>query len=154
MQKTNYRLSVIDDTEVVNTLKDALKDSPFAEYETEDTKLNDLVNHFSYELSEGKRFCLLAYNETETIGLVACSEVEDHFLFKDTGQEMVWWVRDGYRNTKVGHQLFKSLEDWAKARGLKRLLTAHYHNEHTDKMRKLYDRHGYKPVEYNYIKEL
>lgn len=154
MQKFNYRLTTIDDAEAVSTLKDALKDSPFSEYEIDDAKLNELVNSFNYEATEGKRFCVVAYNEMESIGLVAAAEVGDHFLFKDTGQEMVWWVRDTYRNTKVGHQLFKTLEEWARSRGLKHLLAAHYHNEHTDKMRKLYDKHGYKPVEYNYIKEL
>jgi len=69
-------------------------------------------------------------------------------------QETVWFVSKKYRNSRYGLQLFKMASEALKQRGITAMLMAHLHNETGEKLGKLYDRLGFKPLETHYIRRL
>jgi GNAT superfamily N-acetyltransferase len=159
MSKFNYTYDLITKdhlyfNQVKDTIKLALQESPFGDLEIDDEMLSKTLASFDYYDSKGSRYFMAAFHEDEVVGLVSAMTLENHFMMKDTGQEIVWWVKKEHRGTKLALTLFNTMEEWAASQGLKRLLSGHYHNDQMEKLKKLYISQGYTPVEYNYKKEL
>jgi GNAT superfamily N-acetyltransferase len=66
--------------------------------------------------------------------------------------EAFWYVRPECRGG--GLRLLQVFEDWAKARGVSRLMMVHLQNLMPESLSRLYVRRGYRPLETHYMKEL
>lgn len=151
MSKYNYILTNELTPELIDAFDRAHKDSPFANIELDREASIESIKQFDYHAHQGRRMLIVAEYEGRIVGLVAALT---HPFFKDTGQEMIWWVEEGHRDSKVGFELISFVENWAKSLNLKHLFAAHYHNDLRDRVAKMYEKNGYTPVEYNYMKEI
>lgn len=155
-----YNIEIMQSNSELEKIKEALKlgikDSPFAEFIPNDKALDALIQSYCQDNSNGERFLAVLYNQEDVVGLVGATLLSDHFLFTDyrVAQEIVWWVHPDARKDGVGNGLLDVLEHWAKTMGVKHLLVGHYENEHTDLLRSIYEKRGFKVKEYNYMKEI
>lgn len=159
---SRFKLEVLQGSsqfeEVSGAVKNALLDSPYAELKIDNSLLQEtLVTFLPEHNPDGSRILAYVKDEGKVVGLVAAVVSKGHFIFnkeQSLGQEVVWWVHEDYRGSKIGKLLLTVLETWAKELGLSRLALGHYENDTGRKVGILYRRLGYKPVEHNYIKEL
>jgi GNAT superfamily N-acetyltransferase len=66
--------------------------------------------------------------------------------------EAFWYVDEKYRGK--GLSLLLHLQKYAKAQGAERMMMIHLSNSMPEKLKKLYERLGYKEIETIYMKEL
>ena len=144
-----------DEEQMAGYIKHALEDSPL-DLEPNHDALVSTVRSYAADTCDFDKFLCSCWDEDKFIGVVGGLVLKDHFLFMDhkVGQEIVWWVHKDYRGSKVASLLIKVLEEWAERKGLKYLLMGHYEDENSAKLKKMYTAKGFKPIEYNYIKEL
>lgn len=69
-------------------------------------------------------------------------------------QELWWWVSPESRGSGVGRQMFSEIEEWATVNNASAIFMIALQNEHLEKMEKLYDGAGFRPLERTYIKEV
>lgn len=153
-----YKLLDRDDdiSYVADVISYAVKDSPFRSFvPNKEALIKTIERYYVYE-NQGNRFLLLAWDDDKIVGLIGATTLTDHFLFMDhaVGQEVVWWVDQSKRGSKIALTLIKHLEAWAHEMGLKHLLMGHYEDIHTEKLKSIYAKLGYTLTEYNYWKEL
>jgi GNAT superfamily N-acetyltransferase len=60
--------------------------------------------------------------------------------------EIFWYVRKGYRG-RYGIDLIEEYEQWAKQKGCKRIRMIHLVDLMPDKLKRFYERRGYKEIE-------
>ena len=71
-----------------------------------------------------------------------------------TGQELFWWIDPPYRGSKIGLEMFHSLEEWARSSGANSFSMIALHAQNPEKIGRLYERNGYVPLENSYTKVL
>ena len=69
-------------------------------------------------------------------------------------QEMFWYIDEPHRGGMAAVRLLTTFENWAKARGAKRIQMAHLLELQPERIRDFYERRGYKAVEVIYAKAL
>ncbi len=69
-------------------------------------------------------------------------------------QECMWYVSKDRRDGKLGIELWRAFEDKAKELGANKIIMIHMDNLNGNSMEKLYDRRGYKKLEWHFIKEV
>lgn len=69
-------------------------------------------------------------------------------------QELWWWLDPSARGSGAGSQMFKNIEQWAKAKNADALFMIALEDERASKMERLYARAGFKPMERTFIKEV
>jgi GNAT superfamily N-acetyltransferase len=69
-------------------------------------------------------------------------------------QEMFWWVDPEKRGGMAAIRLLHALEDWAREVGANSVNMIHLHNESQDRIKKMFTRCNYSPLEYTYTKRL
>lgn len=69
-----------------------------------------------------------------------------------TAQELFWWVDPGHRG--IGKNLLVALEEYVKSEGVTSLVMLAMESSEPDRVGKVYERAGYRPMERTYIKEL
>jgi len=67
-------------------------------------------------------------------------------------QEIIWYVSKAYR--KYGVLLFRKLEEFCRAKGIKHIIMIHLANLKAAKLDRFYTRLGFKELETHYIKTL
>lgn len=68
--------------------------------------------------------------------------------------EAFWYVLPNYRNSIEGLKMIVHFENWAKQVGAKRVIMAHLLSSMPESLAAYYQRHGFIPVEVNYVKTL
>lgn len=71
-----------------------------------------------------------------------------------TAYEMAWWVHPDHRGSRIGIDLLKAFEYWGQKMGATSIHMSNISNDSYEKVDKLYQRTGYKPVEHSYIKRI
>lgn len=66
--------------------------------------------------------------------------------------EMFWFVTPKARGR--GLSLLPKYEEWARAEGAKQICMAHLHDLQPERLKQLYERRGYRPMETHYLKEI
>lgn len=66
--------------------------------------------------------------------------------------EFFWFVREGCRGK--GIELYKSFEQWARARGCAEIRMVHLLDSMSEKLERVYRRLGFEPAETHYVKEI
>lgn len=58
----------------------------------------------------------VAYREDEPIGFLVCKMVPYFFNHDRLAQQELWYVRPGFRGSRVAFDLIRAFEDWAQLR--------------------------------------
>jgi GNAT superfamily N-acetyltransferase len=69
-------------------------------------------------------------------------------------QELGWWVEPEYRNTTLGIKLLKKFEKEAIKKGASKIMMIYLEAQNPGKMKNMYERLMYRPVEHTMIKDL
>ncbi len=69
-------------------------------------------------------------------------------------QELFWWVDPGRRGAGAGIELLRGIEAWAREQGAVSLTMVCLDAVDGDRVAKLYERSGYRPLERNFVKVL
>ncbi len=95
-------------------------------------------------------FFLLINGKCE--GVIAGQEITNPVSGEKTFQEAIWYVNEPYR--KYGVHLFYKAQEILKADGFTAIIMVCLANSKTDKLIKLYERMGFVPMEYHFIRRL
>lgn len=102
------------------------------------------------ESGVGKVLSLVEDDEVKGgIGLIMHNSLEDGALVTS---EAFWYVDEKSRGG--GIRLFKAAEEFAKSIGSERMMMIHLQNSMPEKVKKFYERMGFKKAETTYLKEL
>ena len=94
----------------------------------------------------------LAIFDGKVEGLLAGREVKTPWSDDRIWHEVVWFMTERYR--KHGVKLLMIAREKLKEQGFKAMVMVHMQNSKTDKLARLYERLGFKPMETNYIGRL
>lgn len=94
----------------------------------------------------------LAIIDGKVEGLLAGKEVKTPWSDDRIWHEVVWFMTARFR--KYGVKLLKIAREKLKEQGFAAMVMVHMHNSKPDKLARLYDRLGFKPMETNYIGRL
>jgi len=142
------RCNTSDTEEVTRIARDFLDYSPFCGLSEVSA---DAVQ--SLLAQQGAVVFWIAEEDAVTLGL--CAAVVFPLWYADGAlvtQELFWWVEPGARTSKCGKRLLSAMEDWSKDLGAKGHFMACLENAQTDRIKALYNRAGYKPVERTFFK--
>ena len=103
-----------------------------------------------YSIGAGVIFLLK--RELDIIGVIGGIKYPDVNSGELIATEMFWFVDQEKRGN--GIKLFKRFESWARDNKCKSIIMVHLIDSMPDKLKKLYTRYGYKPIEISYKKEL
>lgn len=95
----------------------------------------------------------LAEEEGEVVGFLGGLLYPDPNDGDLVGSEMFWFVQSEHRGS-CGMRLLSAFEKWAISTGAKRLVMGHLSTLAPEKLKKLYERLGYVPLETHYVKEI
>ncbi len=96
----------------------------------------------------------LLERDNKVVGAIAGVAHPDPYDGKMVAQEMFWFVNPGSRGNIDAIRLYDAFEKWAKAKKAKRIGMACVCNDKMGKLRKFYERKGFKPKEVNFFKQL
>lgn len=94
----------------------------------------------------------LAVIDGKAVGLLAGKEVKTPWSNDRIWHEVVWFVTGRYR--KYGVKLLNIAREKLKEQGFSAMVMVHMANSKSDKLARLYERLGFKPMETNYIGRL
>ena len=83
------------------------------------------------------------------IGIIISSDFNDD---AKVASEAFWFV--GSEDRGIGLRLFQHAENYAKLSGCKRMAMVHLIDLHPDKLKRFYERCGYRCIEHLYLKNL
>lgn len=69
-------------------------------------------------------------------------------------QELFWFVDQEYRDKKIGMDLLKATEVWAKIQGAKTMMMVSLSNDESKNVKRLYTMNGYNPNEQYFLRGL
>ena len=85
-------------------------------------------------------------------GLLAGMEFQSMTSGKRIFQEIIWYVNESFRSRGVA--LLNKVQEILKSRGISIMIMAVLENSKTEKLKALYAKMGFKPVEVHYVKVL
>ena len=152
-----YSLKVIDETDdwlrcfelVEQGVKNIGEESIDSEF------LHEVAKDFATADKRMKIFLVL-YKDLKPIGILLGMKVDTHPVFRKTGItiEQLWWIDPVYRGSKVATKLIEAFEEWSRQVGVKRMVMGHFNDLIGTKVKKYYERSGFKLLEQSYVKEL
>jgi GNAT superfamily N-acetyltransferase len=94
----------------------------------------------------------LRNEERKLQGIFGAMKYPDPNTGEMVANEMFWWVQPEARGQ--GRSLLEAYEAWAGEQGARYLTMVHLSNSMPERLRKLYERRGYRESETHYIKEI
>jgi hypothetical protein len=89
------------------------------------------------------------------IGVLIFTATPNLFTGDIEARELVWYVKPEYRGTRIAFDLFKAFEISAVDDfNAKLLIMTHLEVSMPEKLKKVYKRRGYQPLETNYMKRV
>ena len=101
---------------------------------------------FIYESNQG--VIIVLDDNGEIAGAIGGMAVPDCITGILSATEMFWYTRKQHRGQ--GLRLLSAYEAWAKERGCKKVRMVHLYDLMPDKLRKLYEKRGYREIETTY----
>ena len=95
------------------------------------------------------------FDDVNLVG-VLIGTIGQHFLTDHSiAQEIMWWVRPGFREGSASIRLVVEFEKWAKVLGASAIVMASFEkSDNADRLDGIYDRRGYSLIEHHYFKLL
>lgn len=109
----------------------------------EDLTKEDIDNHI-----------LLIAKNPEPCGLIAGVTSEIIFSRDKIASELMWWVDEEHRRSKVGMALLQAFELWASRIGCNMVQMVSVETEIAEALERVYTSNGYKVTEKAFIKEI
>lgn len=100
--------------------------------------------------NSGNAFLLIEDDKCQ--GILAGMEYQSMMSGKRIFQEIIWYVNEPFR--KHGVRLFKTAEKILKSRGVGMMVMVVMENSKTKKIKRFYERIGFKPLEVHYMRNL
>lgn len=159
----NLKIATMEDfNEVKEMALEFLKESPYANYPKDITKVDNIIFSFllDKELNNNKeRVCLLAIpkGSNKPIGIIAGYTTEALFTNQKVATEVMWWVYPEHRGrSRASIELLQAFEHWASMVGSSYVQMASLASLDDSRgiVEKIYKKFGYKTTEINYIKEI
>lgn len=152
-----WSIKVADETDDFNTLLNLIEDGVRNCGEPDvdrDYLMTVAMQYYNGPMSE--RVFLILYKDLKPVGVLLGAKVDSHPVFRKTGItiEQLWWVNPNHRGHKASTKLIEAFEEWSRQVGVKRCVMGHFMDSIGDKVKKYYDRSGYKLLEQSYVKEL
>jgi len=97
-------------------------------------------------------FLLIDEKTNKCEGLIAGQEVKNPVSGEKFFQESIWYVNEPFRSYGVG--LFHKAQELLREEGYKAIIMVCLANSKTEKLIKLYERMGFVPMEYHFIRRL
>jgi len=148
-------LKIADYTDVPELKRMSLlfkENSPYKDFPVDEDKVEQLILSL---IGAGPKDCvvLLSIIEDKPVGMVAGLSREWIFSKEKHATEIVWWVDPEYRG-EAGKELQEAFVFWANKGGCKYLHMTLLENKDKTKMKKLYEKQGFKLFEQAWVKEI
>ena len=99
---------------------------------------------------EGDHFLAIAMDGDRSVGVLA-GHISDYYFSSDRlARDVLWYVREEYRNTGAGLVLLDMFERWSKARGAAVVYLSQDSGINIDKFTRMMEKRGYAFVGANY----
>jgi GNAT superfamily N-acetyltransferase len=141
-----------DKNAIISLLLDFHRNSNYAHFPLQWSKMDALIDVFTTDREN--KVCILAEHMGEAVGLIAGQISESIFNDDKIASELIWWVDEKHRNSRIGLELFNAFEYWAKRSGCKHIQMVHLQTDKADRIHRLYSKRGYRVAESAYLKEL
>lgn len=131
------------------------KESPYGDTHTFDEMrtaklILDLLN-----LGKDNAIILLAEDDTgKIVGILAAIKTFTTMGFEPTAMEVIWWVAQDARKSRLQLQLIHAFHYWCNRVGVSRIVLSSMENEHSQSVDRFYKRLGYKLTEHTYVKKV
>ncbi len=147
------RITVIDDT-----LRDAIIHKGALFYSEAKVpgsfKVNTFLNNWNLLIKMGVGAMWRLDHGERLIGLFGATIAPDMCDGNIIAQECFWYVDKSSRGFVGAINLFRIFVDWAKKVGAARVIVTHLTNSMPEKLKKFYEREGFRVIETNYLREL
>lgn len=108
------------------------------------------VTTFHSLLNAGVAGVIIAVDDDKVVGAIGGVVTQQPFTGQRVAIEQFWFVDADHRRSGVGHELLAAYERWAVASDVEAIVMVHLLPGH-DRLRKLYESRGYRPLETSYI---
>lgn len=107
-----------------------------------------------FAIAPTSRTFLVLYKDLRPVGVLLGAKVDAHPVFRKTGitVEQLWWVDPQYRGSKHSFKLIDAFVEWSRQIGVKRCVMSHFVDPIGAKLRKSYEKSGFKLLEQSYVK--
>lgn len=103
-------------------------------------------------LSSGLGVIFVLEADGKLMGAIGGLKYPDPNSGEWTATEFFWFVDEACRGK--GLLLLKRFEEWARGQGCKKILMVHLLDLMPEKVKRVYERYGYKAIEVHYAKEV
>lgn len=130
------------------------KVSPYKDFPIADHKVDNIVKEL-LEADKNEKIVIFALDRNDhPIGVVAALKLQPLFTDDYLATEMIWWVNDEHRHSRISIELYNAYEHWAKLVGCKYIQMSALETNQIEQIDAFYKRKGYAPTERGYIKEI
>ncbi len=91
-------------------------------------------------------------NDGQYAGAIGGLMFDEIYSGRKTATELYWFVRDGHRGH--GLKLYRAFEAWARERGCEEIRMIHLMDSMPEKLNRVYQHLGFRPIETHFAKEL
>jgi len=99
--------------------------------------------------------CMFVYRRDDKVVGIYAGYITNWILSDElVAQDMTWFVLPEYRKGRAAIALLKAFEQWAISKGASSICPGSMTGGAIDRIRKLYERLGYKTIGYNFRKDL
>ena len=113
---------------------------------------------FSFEkyilMDDLESIVLVAVHNGEVVGGIAGVLFQPPFGKETYAAELFMYLEPNSRKTRLGADLMDAYENWAKVVGASAIQYPFFLNHHPEKLKRIYERKGFKPEETLYYKNL
>ena len=103
-------------------------------------------------IDSGMGVIICAENGNQIIGILGIIKFQDPNNGGWISQELFWYVAPQYRG--IGMELLEEAERWSKNNNCGKIIMAYLIDSMPEKVKGIYETHGYDIMEINYYKEL
>lgn len=152
-----WSIKVVDKTDDWTRIFDLIKQgvNNFEESDVDVAFLEVVALQFANSAISDK-VLLVLYRDLYPVGVLLGMNANTHPVFHKTGVtiEQLWWVDPEHRGSKHATKLIDAFEEWSRQIGVKRVVMGHFNDLIGTKVKKYYEKNGYKLLEQSYVKEL
>lgn len=112
------------------------------------------VHNWTHFLNLKIGIILLLERDSKIVGAIAGLVHPDPYDGKVVAQEMFWFINSEKRGSIDAVRLYSAFEKWAIEKKAERLAMACVCNDKMGKLRRFYEKKGFKPKDVTYFKDL
>ena len=146
--------SMFNRTEVLDLVRESILQSPWSTIGEMNNALVESMGNVFLNHPTSDRYLCIGLHRGVPVGLMAGSLSSTGAVGNKIAHEILWYVTEDFRKSKVGVTLKKMFEKWAKDSKASHVSLATYANDLGQGLGEYFKKQGYVPVEIIYAKEL